>query len=80
MEDIEGWGWVKLSATDAIMLAEVVMAVTESQSQELMSRLRESLVQAILGDVELTSLNRKPRDFCAQLISEPPPMMQTRGA
>ncbi len=34
------------------MLAEVVMAVVESQSQELMSRLREGLVQAILGDVD----------------------------
>jgi len=51
-EDVGGWDWIKLSATDAIMLAEVVMAVVESQSQELMSRLRESLVQAILGDID----------------------------
>jgi nucleoside-diphosphate-sugar epimerase len=52
VEDVGGWDWVKLSATDAMMLAEVVMAVIESQSQELMSRLRESLVQAVLGDVD----------------------------
>jgi nucleoside-diphosphate-sugar epimerase len=52
VEDTEDWDWVKLSATEAMMLAEVVMAVAESQSQELMSRLRESLVQAILGDVD----------------------------
>jgi len=52
VEDVGSWDWVKLSATDAIMLAEVVMAVIESQSQELMSRLRESLVQAVLGDVD----------------------------
>ncbi len=51
-EDVGGWDWIKLSATDAIMLAEVVMAVVESQSQDLMSRLRESLVQAILGDID----------------------------
>ena len=52
VEDVGGWDWVKLSATDAMLLAEVVMAVVESQSQELMSRLRESLVQAVLGDVD----------------------------
>jgi len=52
LENVGGWDWVKLSATEAMMLAEVVMAVIESQSQELMSRLRESLVQAILGDVD----------------------------
>jgi nucleoside-diphosphate-sugar epimerase len=52
VEDTEEWDWVKLSATEAMMLAEVVRAVIESQSQELMSRLRESLVQAILGDVD----------------------------
>lgn len=52
VEGAEGWEWVKLSATDAMMLTEVVMAVIESQSEELMSRLRESLVQAILGDMD----------------------------
>lgn len=52
VEDVGGWDWVKLSATDAMLLAEVVMAVVESQSQELMSRLREGLVQAVLGDVD----------------------------
>jgi len=52
VEDVGGWDWVKLSATDAILLAEVVMAVIESQSPELMSHLREGLVQAILGDVD----------------------------
>ena len=52
LENVGGWDWVKLSATEAMMLAEVVMAVIESQSQELMSPLRESLVQAILGDVD----------------------------
>jgi nucleoside-diphosphate-sugar epimerase len=48
----EDWDWVKLSATDAMMLAEVVMAVVESESPELMSRLREGLTQALLGDID----------------------------
>jgi len=52
VEGMEAWDWVKLSATDARMLTEVVMAVIESQSLELMGHLRESLVQAILGDVD----------------------------
>ena len=52
VEDVGSWDWVKLSATDSMMLAEVVIAVIESQSQELMSRLRQSLGQAVLGDVE----------------------------
>jgi len=52
VEDVGGWDWAKLSATDAMMVTEVVMAVIESQSEELMGRLRESLVQAILGDVD----------------------------
>jgi len=52
VEDVGGWDWVKLSAEDAMMLTEVVMAVIESQSQALMGHLRASLVQAILGDVD----------------------------
>lgn len=52
LKNTEGWGWIKLSSTDAMRLAEVVMAVIESESQELMGRLRESLVQAILGDMD----------------------------
>ena len=52
VEDVVGWAWVNLSPTDAMMLAEVVMAVIESQSQELMGRLRAGLVQAILGDID----------------------------
>ena len=34
------------------MLVEVVMAAMDSQSPELMSRLRASMEQAILGDVD----------------------------
>jgi nucleoside-diphosphate-sugar epimerase len=56
LEDVEAWSWVKLSATDAAMLTEVVMAALESQSPELVSHLRKSLVSAILGDVD-TFLN-----------------------
>ncbi|MDY7041257.1 MAG: NAD-dependent epimerase/dehydratase family protein, partial [Chloroflexota bacterium] len=52
LKNTEGWGWIKLSSTDAMRLAEVIMAVIESESQELMGRLRESLVQAILGDMD----------------------------
>jgi nucleoside-diphosphate-sugar epimerase len=52
VEDVGNWDWVKLSATDAMMLAELVMTVIESQSQELESRLRKSLVQAMLGDID----------------------------
>jgi len=51
-EDVGSWAWANLSAIDAMMLAQVVMAVIESQSEELIGRLRESLVQAILGDVD----------------------------
>ena len=46
------WDWIKLSATDAMMLTEVVMAGIETQSQELIERLRKGLVQAILGDMD----------------------------
>ena len=52
VENVGGWDWVKLSADDAMMLTEVVMAVIESQSQALMGHLRASLLQAILGDVD----------------------------
>jgi nucleoside-diphosphate-sugar epimerase len=52
VEDTDVWDWVKLSANEARMLTEVVMAVAESRSAELISRLREGLVQAILGDVD----------------------------
>ena len=51
-EDLGHWDWVKLSTADAQMLAEVVMAVIESKSPELMSHLRDSLAQAILGDTD----------------------------
>jgi nucleoside-diphosphate-sugar epimerase len=50
--DVRNWAWVKLSAIEAMMLAEVVMAVIECQSQELMGRLHEALVQAVLGDMD----------------------------
>lgn len=46
------WEWARLTATDAILLTNLVMAVIESQSEELMSNLREGLVQIILGDVD----------------------------
>jgi nucleoside-diphosphate-sugar epimerase len=52
VEHVVGWAWVNLSTTDAMMLTEVVMAVIESQSQELMIRLRESLMQALQGDID----------------------------
>jgi nucleoside-diphosphate-sugar epimerase len=69
VEDVGGWDWVKLSADDAMRLAEVVMAVIDSQSQELRSHLRESLVQIILNDVDgfissLTGLKLPP---CTQV-------------
>jgi len=52
VEDTGGWDWVKLSAVEAMMLAEVVTAVAGCQSQELRDRLRDGLVQALLGDVD----------------------------
>jgi nucleoside-diphosphate-sugar epimerase len=52
LEDVGSWDWVKLSAIDAQLLTEVVMAVIDSGSQALMGQLRDSLVQAILGDVD----------------------------
>jgi nucleoside-diphosphate-sugar epimerase len=52
MAEAGSWEWLKLSAIDAMMLTEVVLAVTESRSPLLKSRLRKSLVQAILGDVD----------------------------
>jgi nucleoside-diphosphate-sugar epimerase len=51
LENEGAWDWVKLSAADATMLSEVIMAVIEPGSPELMGRLRGALVQAILGDV-----------------------------
>jgi nucleoside-diphosphate-sugar epimerase len=65
VEDAEKWDWVKLSATEAMMLTEIVMVVAESQSQTLMNCLREALVQAILGDMDgfldiLTSMRPTP--------------------
>lgn len=48
--DVEDWDWIRLTSDDAQMLTEIIMAVIESQSPELMRRLRDSLVQAILGD------------------------------
>ena len=50
--ELGNWGLDRLTATDAIMLTEVIMAVVESQSEELMSQLREGLVQFILGDID----------------------------
>jgi nucleoside-diphosphate-sugar epimerase len=52
LEDVGSWDWVKLSAIDAQMLTEVVMAVIDSGSRDLMGQLRDSLVQVILGDVD----------------------------
>ena len=52
VEDMAEWDWVKLSATEAKMLTEVVMVATESQSLALRNCLREALVQAILGDMD----------------------------
>jgi nucleoside-diphosphate-sugar epimerase len=52
MEDAHAWDWVKLSATDAAMLTEVIMATIESQSHELITRLREGFAQLVLGDLD----------------------------
>jgi len=52
VEDMEGWDWVRLSSNEALMLAEIVMAVVESRSPELMGHLRESLVRVIQGDID----------------------------
>ncbi len=52
VEDVDGWDWLKLSTTEAVLLTEVVMAIAESHTPELLHRLREALVQAILGDVD----------------------------
>jgi len=48
--DVEDWDWIKLTSDDAQMLTEIIMSVIESQSPVLMGHLRDSLVQAILGD------------------------------
>jgi len=50
IEDVGSSDWVKLSAIDAMMLTEVIMAAIDSGSPELMNRLREAMVQVILGD------------------------------
>jgi nucleoside-diphosphate-sugar epimerase len=75
LEDVDAWSWVKLSATDAAMLTEVVMATIESQSPELVSHLRKSLVSAILGDVDafLNALAGTELVSCArsQTVSAP---------
>ncbi|NIV34840.1 MAG: hypothetical protein GWN58_36895, partial [Anaerolineae bacterium] len=52
VEDEAGHDWVRLSPGEASVLADVVMAVTKSQSRELMARLHRGLVQASLGDVD----------------------------
>ena len=66
MEDVGSWDWVKTSVTEPMMLTEVTMAVTESQSPELMSRLRESLMHAILGDVDgFLNTDRHAANPCA---------------
>jgi nucleoside-diphosphate-sugar epimerase len=75
VEDVMRWAWVNLSATDAMLLAEVVMAVVESQSRELMNRLREGLVQALQGDIDgflntLTRMQPTPPTW-AQAASAP---------
>lgn len=74
--DPGGWDWVRLSANEAIMLSELVMAVIESQSEELMSRLREGLAQAILGDVDgfldtLTGIQFSSQPAPPQAVGEP---------
>jgi nucleoside-diphosphate-sugar epimerase len=52
MEDAHDWDWVKLSAIDAAMLTEIIMATIESQSHELITRLREGFAQLVLGDLD----------------------------
>lgn len=52
MGDEINWAWAHVSATDAAMLAAVVMAVVQSRNGQLVDRLPDGLVQAILGDVD----------------------------
>lgn len=70
--------WERLTATEAMMISELIMAIIESHSEELLSQLRRALVQAILGDIDgfldlLTGmhLSQTPR-------SEPPPAAEPR--
>jgi nucleoside-diphosphate-sugar epimerase len=85
VEDVGGGDWIKLSATDAMMLAEVVMAVIESRSPELMRHLCDSLVQVILGDVDgflniLTGMQLTPpiRAKTASAPSQQPAFTEAR--
>jgi nucleoside-diphosphate-sugar epimerase len=52
VEDVDAWNWVKLSATDAILLTELVMAIIQTQSVELLGRLHKGMVQIMVGDVD----------------------------
>jgi nucleoside-diphosphate-sugar epimerase len=52
VEDETDRDWVRLSPIETRMLADVVTAVAESQSWELVARLREGLMQASLGDAD----------------------------
>jgi nucleoside-diphosphate-sugar epimerase len=75
LEDVDAWSWVKLSTTDAAMLTEVVMAAIESGSPELLTHLRESLISAILGDVDtfLNALAGTELVPCAQPLAASAP-------
>lgn len=52
VEDEVGLDGVRLSGNEAKMFADVVLAVAESQSWELMACLHNGLLQASLGDVD----------------------------
>jgi len=75
------WEWARLTATDAMLLTNVVMAVIESGSEELMRNLREGLVQAILGDVDgfldtLTGMRLTPQPPARSARAPDPQPMQ----
>jgi hypothetical protein len=69
-----------------MMLAGIVMGVIESGAEELMGNLRESLVQAILGDIDgslsilLTGmrLNPPPRAQAASASARQPVSVESR--
>ncbi|MBN1955886.1 MAG: NAD-dependent epimerase/dehydratase family protein [Anaerolineae bacterium] len=51
-DDMGYWDVSHISAEEMTRAAKAVMAIVESQSPEMLSRLREALTQVILGDLE----------------------------
>jgi nucleoside-diphosphate-sugar epimerase len=72
------WEWDRVTPADAALISALIMAVVECGSDELRGRLREALVQVILGDIDgfldiLTGmrLSRPP-----QVVAAPAPGSQ----